>query len=134
MRYNTMRHINRHDTYEYVCRECGYCSSDSEAVASTSNGFISRCADCGSRNLSKHHIEEGWDYPEDTVDAVSYLPIKCLRLVDLIPYLPDSEWFTIIKRTGEMNNSITYTYPEKFRVVSIDHRTPNGLAIVVEEL
>ena len=59
---------------------------------------------------------------------------EVLRLSDIIPYLEGS-WFTCIVKTGETNNRITYTYPERFRVLSILYCvSEQKLCINVEEI
>lgn len=57
-----------------------------------------------------------------------------LRLSDIISVLPSS-WFTVLSPTGEMNNSCTYTYPERFRVLKINYdATQQGICVVVEDM
>ena len=43
-----------------------------------------------------------------------------MTLDDMMKVIPsDQEWFTVIKQTGEPNNAITYTYPERFEVLEV---------------
>ena len=57
-----------------------------------------------------------------------------LRLSDIIPVLPSS-WFTVLSPTGEMNNSCTYTYPERFKVLKINYDVAQqGICVVVEDM
>ena len=58
-----------------------------------------------------------------------------LRLSDIIPYLNIKGWFTVIAKTGETNNNITYIYPERFRVLNIEYCDPEQkICISVEEI
>ena len=124
------------EVYEYVCNDCGHCNNDREVLAyinGKGSAPILRCSHCGSRDLSKHFASEGWDYPEGYRPRVASFPTKCLRLVDLIPYLPSSGWSTVIRRTGELSNPTTYTYPERFKVVKLENSTSEGLLVIVDE-
>lgn len=69
----------------------------------------------------------------DTLNIFQH-PRMMLRLSDLIPYLKGS-WFTIIRKTGETNNTCTYTYPEDFRVINVEYNdAERKIAVVVEEI
>ena len=54
-----------------------------------------------------------------------------LTLFDITPLLSDS-WFTVISTTGEVNNPMTFTYPERFKVVKITNDpTQVGVGVIV---
>lgn len=60
--------------------------------------------------------------------------ISGLRLSDIMSVLPD-EWFTVLRPSGEMNNSVVYTYPERFKVLKINYDVEQqSICIVVEEV
>jgi len=84
------------------------------------------------------HLEPALKYCANKISAdtlsLFQKPLVVLRLSDLIPYLRGS-WFTIIRKTGETNNNCTYTYPEDFRVISIEYdEAERKIAVVVEEI
>lgn len=57
-----------------------------------------------------------------------------LRLSDIMPVLP-CDWFTVLRPSGEINNSVVYTYPERFRVLKINYDfEQQSLCVVVEEV
>ena len=58
-----------------------------------------------------------------------------LLLIDLIPCLNEENWFTVIRRTGETCNQITYIYPERFKVVHVGYDTyEQKICVVVDEV
>jgi len=58
-----------------------------------------------------------------------------LLLIDLIPYLNTGAWFTVIAKTGEPCNRLTYTYPERFKVVQVGYDTDEQkIYVVVDEV
>lgn len=57
-----------------------------------------------------------------------------LRLSDIMPVLP-CDWFTVLRPSGEINNSVVYTYPERSRVLKINYDVEQqSLCVVVEEV
>ena len=65
---------------------------------------------------------------------VSLLKRRELLLIDIIQYLETGKWFTVIRRTGETCNKITYTYPERFKVVGINFEpSEQKICVIVEE-
>ena len=67
--------------------------------------------------------------------ALKFCANKSLKLSDIIPYLETGKWFTVVKRTGETCNSITYTYPERFKVVGINFEpSEQKICVIVDEV
>lgn len=84
------------------------------------------------------HLEPALVFCRDKIstDTLSIFqhPRMMLRLSELIPYL-NRNWFTVIAKTGEQNNGITYTYPERFRVLNIQYDVDEKkLSVAVEEI
>lgn len=85
------------------------------------------------------HLEPALQFCRDKIstDTLSIFqhPRMMLRLSDLIPYLAHSSWFTVICKTGETNNTCTYTYPERFRVRNIQYDDiEKKISVAVEEI
>lgn len=60
--------------------------------------------------------------------------VRGLRLSDIMSVLP-CDWFTVLSPSGAMNNSVVYTYPERFRVLKINYDVEQqSLCVVVEEV
>ena len=67
--------------------------------------------------------------------ALKFCANKSLKLADIIPYLETGKWFTVVKRTGETCNKITYTYPERFKVVGINFEpSEQKICVIVDEV
>ena len=95
------------------------------------------CNDCIHNDVCR---DEGYLDPAMTLcgDKISTATLHLfsprLRLSDLQPHLL-SNYFTVIKKTGETCNPCTYTYPEKFAVVGIIYDTDEEkICISVEEI
>lgn len=58
-----------------------------------------------------------------------------LLLIDIIPFLETGKWFTVVRRTGQTCNKITYTYPERFKVVGINFEpSEQKICVMVDEV
>ncbi len=85
------------------------------------------------------HLEPALQFCRDKIstDTLSIFqhPRMMLRLSELIPYLNIGNWFTVIAKTGEPNNDITYIYPERFRVLNIQYdEVEKKISVAVEEI
>ena len=119
--------------------DTGDCKGD-EDYCPLNRDRSSICGDCIHDKVcgEEGHLDPAMTFCADKVskDVVGMIGrVHGLRLSDLIPYLVDTPWFTVIRKSGETCNQITYTYPERFKVlrISFDHLEQKIVIILDEE-
>ncbi len=116
--------------------DTGECKSDEVCEL---RDTASICGDCIHDRVcgEEGHLDPAMTFCAEKVstDVVGMISrTQGLRLSDIMPVLP-CDWFTVLRPSGEMNNSVVYAYPEKFRVLKINYDVEQqSLCVVVEEV
>ena len=116
--------------------DTGECKSDKECEL---RDRASICGDCIHDKVcgEEGHLDPAMTFCVDKVstDVIGMISrTHGLRLSDIMSVLP-CDWFTVLSPSGEMNNSVVYTYPERFRVLKINYDVEQqSLCVVVEEV
>lgn len=116
--------------------DTGECKSDKECEL---RDTASICGDCIHARVcgEEGHLDPAMTFCAEkvSIDVTGMLSrIRGLRLSDIMPVLP-CDWFTVLRPSGEMNNSVVYTYPERFKVLKINYDVEQqSLCVVVEEV
>lgn len=116
--------------------DTGECKSD-EVCELRDRGSI--CGDCIHDRVcgEEGHLDPAMTFCAEKVstDVIGVISrTQGLRLSDIMSVLP-CDWFTVLSPSGAMNNSVVYTYPERFRVLKINYDVEQqSLCVVVEEV
>ena len=107
-----------------------------------------RCSDCIHEVVCDATVDAIRRYREDAglypacCQFVEKNPVYLLKqngrellLIDIVTFLEPGKWFTVVRRTGETCNQITYTYPERFKVVGINFEpSEQKICVIVDEV
>lgn len=115
--------------------DTGECKSDKECEL---RDRASICGDCIHDRVcgEEGHLDPAMTFCVEKVstEVVGMLSrVRGLRLSDIIPVLEGTRWFTVVRKSGECNCSVTYTYPEKFKVYRISFDTEEQKIVVIVE-